>query len=319
MVAQGYQPFLTICMKKTYYIANVQLDVTSQINLDEYDNEAKFLAPVCDPVNTIPVEVVLAPEISIPDGPALEEPGIKTWICEEKSGSAFAECRTLTESATHGLKEIRIYDLWDLYPSVIRSEYYGDHIRILIKEMTWKLYMHSFRIWSYIFLERILLQQNALILHSASIISQGKAILFTAPSETGKTTQTDIWHRNDSTVTDLNGDRTILLKTGQGWKACGIPISGTSDRCEQKIAETAGIAFVERAPVDTVKEMSPMEKLMVLYDQVTVYSACEGDAVRALELMEDLIAQVRMVRLQCTMKDSAYEVLKDALFGASEF
>ena len=338
-------------MKKTYYIANIQFNVTSQIDLDEYENEAKFLTPVCVPERVVPVEVCLTSQI-LPVPKASTESASVSVPAEASTGSASVPApveasaesasvsapveasaeavsavkpadtyetagmrsRIYAEKGETGLHEIRIYDLWDIYSNVIRCEYYNDRIRILIKDSIYKTVMHSFRIWSYMFLERILLEQNALILHSASIISQGRAVLFTAPSETGKTTQTDIWQRNEPTVTDLNGDRTILIKTADGWRACGIPISGTSERCEQIMAEIAGIAFVERAPWDRVLEMGTMEKLMLLYDQITVYDACPADAEKALELMEDLLANIRIVRLQCTMKDSAYDVLKQQLY-----
>jgi hypothetical protein len=65
---------------------------------------------------------------------------------------------------------------------------------------------------------------------SASIIWQGKAILFTAPSGTGKTTQTDLWHCFREGVEDLNADWTLLQKTADGWYGCGFPVFGSTGR-----------------------------------------------------------------------------------------
>ena len=42
-------------------------------------------------------------------------------------------------------------------------------------------------------LEHLLATQRAVILHSAYIDYKGKAILFSAPSGTGKSTQAELW------------------------------------------------------------------------------------------------------------------------------
>ena len=281
-------------MNRDYYIAQVHFVVHSDIPLEAYEAEEKFTVPVLPVVHDIPVDISLVSEIQIPEGDDTKEESCRIW--------------------QEGEMEIRLYDFFDVCLNAFRSEWDGEKIRILIKETAWKIHMSTFRPWSYMHLERVLLKYDALILHSASIIYDQKAILFTAPSETGKTTQTDIWHRNEPMVQDLNGDRTILLRTSEGWYACGIPISGTSTRCEQLIAPIAGIVVVSRAEKDSISELSTMEKVVFLYDQITICSIQAKDAEKALDLIEDLVQSERMLQLNCTMEDSAYQVLKAALF-----
>ncbi len=43
--------------------------------------------------------------------------------------------------------------------------------------------------------ERRLVQRGNMILHCAYVEYQGEAILFSAPSETGKTTQANLWEK----------------------------------------------------------------------------------------------------------------------------
>ena len=282
-------------MDREYYIAQTHFIIHSEIPLESYEAEEKFTHPAIPGIYDVEVEIALAEEIELPDGDYVE------------GGS----CRIWQEQGT----EIRLYDFFDKYRDVIRSEWNGKSIRIQIKDVIWRICMNnSFRPWSYMHLERVLLQHHALILHSASILYEEQAILFTAPSGTGKSTQTDIWHRNEASVQDLNGDRTVLLRGSEGWMACGIPISGSSDRCEQISAPIAGIVLVSRAEEDSVSELSMMEKIWHLYDQITVCSASASDAEKALDLIMDLIGSERMVQLNCTMRDSACQVLKEALF-----
>ena len=58
-------------------------------------------------------------------------------------------------------------------------------------------------------LERRLAEQPCLILHCAYTEYQGKAMLFSAPSGTGKTTQAGLWEQYRGSRT-VNGDKALL-------------------------------------------------------------------------------------------------------------
>ena len=50
---------------------------------------------------------------------------------------------------------------------------------------------------------------------------KGKAIAFSGPSGVGKSTQAEIW-KQCFQADILNGDRALLRKADQGWKAYGF-------------------------------------------------------------------------------------------------
>ena len=77
-------------------------------------------------------------------------------------------------------------------------------------------------------LERRLIARDSLILHCAYMVYQGEAILFSAPSETGKTTQANLWEKYRGSRT-VNGDRALLGKRDGRWTAQGWPVCGTSE------------------------------------------------------------------------------------------
>ena len=84
-------------------------------------------------------------------------------------------------------------------------------------------------------LERRLAEQPCLILHCAYTEYQGKAMLFSAPSGTGKTTQAGLWEQYRESRT-VNGDKALLEYDGTAWTANGWPVCGTSGVCENKNA-----------------------------------------------------------------------------------
>ena len=55
------------------------------------------------------------------------------------------------------------------------------------------------------------------------IAFQNKAILFSAPSGTGKSTQADLWQKYVRGVEIINGDRAIIGIEDNGVKAYGLP------------------------------------------------------------------------------------------------
>ena len=57
--------------------------------------------------------------------------------------------------------------------------------------------------------ERRMVQRDSMILHCAYVEYEGEAILFSAPSETGKTTQANLWEKYRGSRT-VNGDRALL-------------------------------------------------------------------------------------------------------------
>ena len=60
-------------------------------------------------------------------------------------------------------------------------------------------------------LERRLVRKDQMVLHCAYVEYRGEAILFSAPSETGKTTQAGLWEKYRGSRT-VNGDRSLLGK-----------------------------------------------------------------------------------------------------------
>ena len=165
-------------------------------------------------------------------------------------------------------------------------------------------------------LERRQAALDALVLHCTYVEYRGQAILFSAPSETGKTTQANLWekHRGARTV---NGDRGLLQKLGGRWHARGWPVCGTSGVCHNRDLPIRAVVMLSQAPQDRAEPLGAMKAFTQLYSQITVNRWNRAQTQRAMELIEDLVGSVPVYHLACTMNETAVEALEAALGSPS--
>ena len=157
-------------------------------------------------------------------------------------------------------------------------------------------------------LERRLIRKDEMVLHCAYVEYKGEAILFSAPSETGKTTQADLWakHRGSRTV---NGDRALLGKTGGRWTAQGWPVCGTSEVCHNESIPIRAVVMLSQAKENRAERMTPGQAFPLLYSQITVNKWNMEDHVHTLDLIDSFLKEVPVYHLGCTISEEAVECL----------
>jgi len=238
--------------------------------------------------------------------------------------SGNIECPDRAPDAVVGLtdiwqeprEEIRAYcaPFWPGQPLYALSRCRGDRMDVVFSG-DMGLWDHpNMQLWNLIHLENFLQETGGIVLHSCYIVHQGRAILFTAPSGTGKTTQANIWKRcYDAEI--INGDKCLLQRVDGHWMAAGFPLHGSADECENRSYPIGTIAVVRQADTDRVERIGPAGALGMLYSECTVNSWDSSRVNGALNLLTDLLMQVPVVVLHCTMEDSAARVLYNDIFG----
>lgn len=161
-------------------------------------------------------------------------------------------------------------------------------------------------------LERRQIAYDAMILHCAYIVHEGEAILFSAPSGTGKSTQAALWERYRNAAV-INGDRALLQKVDGRWTARGWPVCGSSRICQNLDAPIRAVVNLSQSPVDEAKRLSPMQAFARLYSEITVNRWDRASGLRVMELLEGLITDVPVYHLACTMEESAVEALEKTI------
>lgn len=215
-----------------------------------------------------------------------------------QNGPRVSRCRRTREAA----------------PVYARLDYHVDlpgQISLAVREADWSWATDHLRLWSTLSLPQLLLPFRVLIFHASYIQHDGRAILFTAPSRTGKSTQAELWrvHRGAQVI---NGDKAGVRLDGAPM-AHGVPFSGTSGICRNVSLPLEAIVVLSQAPVNTVRRLPPSEAAAALCGNVFVDHYIPEEWQQALNLLLDLVAGVPVYALACTPDVRAVEALEQAM------
>lgn len=161
-------------------------------------------------------------------------------------------------------------------------------------------------------LERQMIENGDMIFHSAYIYHDGSAILFSAPSETGKSTQASLWekYRGASTV---NGDRSLLMRCEQGWYAGGWPVCGSSGICKNESYPIRAIVMLKQAKENKAYPLKGIQAVREIMEQITINTWDSQFQMKVLDNLELLLQEVPIYRLECDISEGAVECLSELL------
>ena len=185
----------------------------------------------------------------------------------------------------------------------------GGTIRSLIAEMPYTICTQV--LWSAVDLPYTLLQYDTLTIHAAVIRFGSAAILFTAPSGTGKSTQAALWEKYRDAVV-VNGDKGAISVHGGEIHAHGLPFCGTSGICSAYDLPVRAIVSLTQAPENTAVRLHGAAALQaVVQNSFGTKSLCFP---KIIDLASAILEKVPVYRLSCTPDERAVDVLWQAIF-----
>lgn len=161
-------------------------------------------------------------------------------------------------------------------------------------------------------LPHLLADHEGVLLHCAWIRWNGRGILFTAPSGTGKSTQAQLWC--DLMGAELiNGDRAaIRIHNGHAF-AFGVPMSGSSDVRRNETMPIEAIVYLSQAKDCRIERLRGAWAFRRLWEGCTVPTWDRGDVERITDIVGRIISQVPVFHLACTPDRRAVELLLDTM------
>ncbi len=160
--------------------------------------------------------------------------------------------------------------------------------------------------------EHLIAQAHGFVFHASFIAHNGRGILFTAPSETGKSTQAELWKRLRSAEI-VNGDRSAVRIVEEGAIACGIPFAGSSQICKNETLPLAAIVYLKQAPQTSIRRLRGGEAFRRIWEgcSINVWDRSDVECVSAT--VEQVVQQVPIFELSCTPDESAVIALEGVL------
>lgn len=191
----------------------------------------------------------------------------------------------------------------------IRAEHLGKTHRISVTEAMAGRVISPRLVLNALDVEHLVTESGGVILHASYIDWEGRGILFTAPSETGKTTQAELWkqHRGADII---NGDRAVVIPRDGSLCAGGLPFSGSSRYCENRTLPLAAIVYLKQAPVTTIRRLKGMEAFRRVWEGVCINNWNREDTAEALNLVQKALEKIPVYELACTPDESAVTALE---------
>ena len=173
-------------------------------------------------------------------------------------------------------------------------------------------FLESGSCFSHIAWERLLLQEGKAIFHAACVETAYGGILFSGPSQSGKSTQANLWceHRGARLI---NGDRPVLSFKEDVLYAYGSPYAGSSKCYLNESCQTKAIVFIKQGDQNQIKTLTPAEAFRRVYSSITVNTWEEEFVDFICEMSEKIVRCIPVFELECRIDKNAVEVLEEAL------
>lgn len=163
-----------------------------------------------------------------------------------------------------------------------------------------------------IFLEMAIMS-GFIPIHASAINYQNQAILFSAPSTTGKSTQSKLWQNFDQNISIINDDKPLLFLKDNKFYVQGSPFSGKTSENMNVSVPLKTILFIKQSRINQITMLDEKDALKEILkntqkpkDQKTYFIL--------LSQIDRLIKDIPMYNYQVTKDITAVDYLYQKLF-----
>lgn len=158
----------------------------------------------------------------------------------------------------------------------------------------------------------VLLLSNTITFHGVLMEYCGKGIIISAPSGTGKTTHARMW-RDLHRALIINGDRSTCKKINGEWTGFGLPWSGTSGEQINRSVPITAMVVLEQSKENHAEILTGLEAFAAIMPNLQ-YPRWDAELTgTAMDLVDDFLSEIPVIRLYCRPDEEAVNVLKTTL------
>lgn len=159
-----------------------------------------------------------------------------------------------------------------------------------------------------------IIQKGGFFLHCSCLKYKDDAIVFTAPSGTGKSTHAALWRRHfGNEVETINDDKPLVREKDDRFIIYGTPWNGKHGLGNNISAPIKAIVFLKQAKENSAETVTPFEALSLILQQ-TVMPSDKKDMTALLDMLGRMMESVPMYRLNCNISDEAVTTIHDKIY-----
>lgn len=226
--------------------------------------------------------------------------------------SFVIEKNNIKISIKNGLEKRYLYIMGDISPYAVCEEIDEKHSVVHVHQAFVNAMNIDTMFVSLLSLERRMNVFHQYILHSSYMLYHDHAILFSAPSGTGKSTQAGLWEKYRGART-INGDRTLISKEDGVYYANGWPICGSSEICFNERYPLDCIVVLSQGKENKIEELSYKDSFKKILSELTINFHNVEFVNQAMDFIEDLISHVKIYHLTCDISEDAVKCLEKRL------
>jgi radical SAM protein with 4Fe4S-binding SPASM domain len=151
-------------------------------------------------------------------------------------------------------------------------------------------------------------------LHGSGIICNDEAIVFSAPSKTGKSTHANYWIEAFEDIEIFNDDKPLIYQKDDRIVVAGTPWSGKSTINKNIVLPLKCIVFLEQGKTNELRELDNKDKITYLMRNI-LRPREEEIWNRMWETLEIVIKEIPMYIASVTNDIESAKIIKSKLFG----
>ncbi len=153
--------------------------------------------------------------------------------------------------------------------------------------------------------EEFALLQKRLVIHGSCVAVKGKAVVFVAPSGTGKSTHTGLWLKHVPDTVSINDDTPVIrLDCSEAVYACGSPWSGKTDLNTNREVPLVAVVLLRRGEENKLTRVGGLDAYARILGEVRKLPF-KGSMENASTLAAELMERVPIYDFTCNVSEDA--------------
>lgn len=161
-----------------------------------------------------------------------------------------------------------------------------------------------------------ILDFKAFCLHSSAVALDNRAVLFSAPCGTGKSTHTKLWieYFGKERAVIINDDKPVIRLEDDVFYAHGTPWSGKNNLNSNLKVPLEAIVFIEQSKENHVEILDSREAIKLLMGQsLRPFSSNQNGMSNLLDILNILLKKIPIYRFGCNISMDAVELIYNTI------